>query len=330
MNILLSRTDSIGDVVLTIPMAGYLKSKYPQSKVLFLGKTYTKAIVESSSYIDEFVNWDDFAKNSEREQIELFKSLNIDWIIHVFPNKSLARLAKKSGIKNRVGTSHRTYHWTTCNKLLNFSRKKSDLHESQLNFKLLSPLGITDIPDLESIPDFYGISPNSSSISDLPVKVDSKRINVILHPKSKGSAREWGLENFGKLIELLPQDKFKIFVSGTREDKSQMDSWLKKYSDRAEDITGKLSLEEFIEFIRSSDALVAASTGPLHIAAALGKRAIGIYPPIKPMHPGRWQPIGINSKVLVENKTCSKCRKLTECACMKAIHPQEVVKLLER
>lgn len=328
MNILLSRTDSIGDVVLTIPMAGYLKLKFPECKVFFLGKTYTKAIVESSSFVDEFVNWDDFAMNPEKKQVQLLKSLNIDWLIHVFPNKSIARLAKKAGVKNRIGTSHRTFHWLTCNKLLNFSRKKSDLHESQLNFKLLSPMGINEIPELESVSNFYGISTDRNPDSELPIKADSKRINVILHPKSKGSAREWGLDNFGKLIELLPQDKFKIFVSGTKEDKFQMESWMNTYSDKIEDITGKLSLEQFIDIIGTVDALVAASTGPLHIAAALGKKAIGIYPPIKPMHPGRWQPIGINAKVLVENKICNDCRKSTDCACMKAILPQEVVKLL--
>ena len=77
MNILLSRTDSIGDVILTIPMAGYIKQKLPEAKVFFLGKTYTKAIVESSEYIDEFINWDELSKLSKTEQTEQTISLRV-------------------------------------------------------------------------------------------------------------------------------------------------------------------------------------------------------------------------------------------------------------
>ncbi|MBK7669733.1 MAG: hypothetical protein IPJ32_21845 [Sphingobacteriaceae bacterium] len=32
-----------------------------------------------------------------------------------------------------------------------------------------------------------------------------------------------------------------------------------------------MTLKQFISFINNADALVAASTGPLHIASALGK-----------------------------------------------------------
>ena len=81
--------------------------------------------------------------------------------------------------------------------------------------------------------------------------------------------------------------------------------------------------------IFEADALVAASTGPLHIAAALGKRAIGIYPPIKPMHPGRWAPVGENADYLVLNKVCADCRKEKKCHCMEEIKPKVILQKME-
>ena len=39
-SILISRADSIGDVVLTLPMAGVLKQILPGVKIIFLGKNY--------------------------------------------------------------------------------------------------------------------------------------------------------------------------------------------------------------------------------------------------------------------------------------------------
>ena len=74
-----------------------------------------------------------------------------------------------------------------------------------------------------------------------------------------------------------------------------------------------------ISFINNCHGLVACSTGPLHIAAALGKYALGIYPPMKPIDPGRWAAIGKRTKIFVLKISCSDCR-LAKCGsdCMDA------------
>ncbi len=290
----LSRTDSIGDVVLTLPLAGILKQHFPDCHITFLGMQYTKAIVSCSQYIDDFVDWHELSKLSENEQIDRLRKLRIDVFIHVFPKKEIARLAKKAGIPQRIGTTNRLYHWFTCNKLVRFSRKKSDLHEAQLNIKLLKPLGIQTHYSLDELAGFYGLSPQGKLPHEIQQLIDSEKINVVLHPKSKGSAREWGLDNFEQLITLLPQDKFNVFVSGTEAEGVLFRDQLIRHNPFVHDISGKLSLDELIVFISKIDALIACSTGPLHIAAALGKTAVGIYPVQRPMHPGRWAPVGKN------------------------------------
>ena len=91
---------------------------------------------------------------------------------------------------------------------------------------------------------------------------------------------------------------------------------------------GKLSLDELIAFILACDGLVAASTGPLHIAAALGKRAIGLFSARKPIHPGRWAPLGIQSESLVFDQDCVKCRKKEHCDCINKIPVEHITSLL--
>lgn len=326
---LISRTDSIGDVVLTLPMAGVLKSLYPDSKIIFLGKTYTKPIVDCCSYVDEFLNWDTIKFQDESKQINIVKDKNIDVFIHVFPNKQIAKLAKKAKIPFRIATSHRTYNWLYCNKLVNLSRKKSALHESQLNIKLIKCLGANLFYEVNELNNFIGIK-----AKDIPTPADSlidkNRFNLILHPKSNSSAREWGVENFNNLISLLPQEDYNIFISGTKQEGDFIrESLINKNKEKVHDLTGLFSLEEFISFINKSDCLIAASTGPLHIASALGIKALGIYPPIRPMHPGRWKPIGQRTKVFCKEEECSICRKTKDCLCMKSISPKEVVDYLD-
>ena len=74
MNILLSRTDKIGDVLLTLPTAGVIKKHFPDSTIYFLGRTYTEHLIERSSHIDHFLNWDELKESGAFP--------NIDWIIH--------------------------------------------------------------------------------------------------------------------------------------------------------------------------------------------------------------------------------------------------------
>lgn len=126
LKILLSRTDSIGDVILTLPMAGLIKAKYPHCKVVFLGKAYTKEVISCSQYVDQFMDWDSIQKLDYQGQVNVFKAENIDVFIHVFPNAKIAKLAFKAGIKIRIGTAHRVFHHIYCNTRHTFSRKKSE------------------------------------------------------------------------------------------------------------------------------------------------------------------------------------------------------------
>jgi heptosyltransferase III len=70
-SIIISRTDSIGDVVLTLPMCGILKEKFPSAKIIFLGKGYTEAIVNACQFVDEFMNWDLIDAKSPASQIAI-------------------------------------------------------------------------------------------------------------------------------------------------------------------------------------------------------------------------------------------------------------------
>ena len=326
--IIISRTDSLGDVVLTLPMAGAIKRQNPDTRIIFLGSTYSKSIAETSEFIDEFVNFDDISKKTVKEQIAFFKTLKADAIIHVFPNQEIARLAKKSGIPIRIGTSHRIFHFSTCNRLLNLGRKNAELHEAQLNLKLLTPLYIKHDYNLNEIPELYGFTNYCELDDKLKKLLSGKRKNIILHPKSKGSAREWGLNNFSKLIDLIPANDFKIFITGTKDEGDLMSDFLKKHENKIIDLTGRLSLDELISFISKADALVATSTGPLHIAAAAGIKAIGIYAPMRPIHPGRWKPLGKNADYLVLNKECNDCKDGSICECILSISEEQVFKKL--
>ncbi len=327
LTIIISRTDSIGDVVLTLPLAGIIKQAIPDCRILFLGRNYTKDVIALSKYVDEIISYDYIENLPKNEQIKTFADLNATHILHVFPVREIAILAKHAKIKSRIGTANRIYHWFTCNIKIKLSRKNSNLHEAQLNTKLLEPLGIKKKFSIDEINAGYGFTQIPILEEQFSSLILKNKINVILHPKSKGSAREWGTENFSELILALDKSKFNIFITGTNSEGEMIRLFIKQHPD-AIDLTGRLTLQQFIAFINKCDVLIASSTGPLHIAAALEKKAIGLFAPMRPIHPGRWKPIGLNAKFLVIDKTCSDCRKTQSCHCIKEIKVNSVIKLM--
>lgn len=329
--IIISRTDAIGDVILTLPICGIIKQFYPNIKILFLGRSYTKDVINCCEHVDEFINADEVLKLADKDAVLYLKSLNADGIIHVFPNKRISKISKKAKIKLRVGTTNRIFHWGTANKLVRLSRKNSTLHESQLNCKLLEPLEIFILPDLKEMASFTGFSRIPELTNSGASVLDKNKTKIILHPKSNASAREWSLDHYASLIKQLPKDHFQFFISGTAKEKELLAGWIKTLPPEVVDLTGKFTLNEFIAFINQADYLVAASTGPLHIAAACGIGAIGIYPPIQPMHPGRWQPIGKKAQALVVNKACSDCRKNPQsCNCINEIEAKKIADIIRK
>jgi len=321
--LIISRTDNLGDVILTLPLAGYLKSIIPDLKITFIGKKYTQPVISRCDFVDHFLDKEEVLQDPHK-----LAMVRADTIIFVFPDKELAKVAKAAQIKRRVSTAHRWYNWLYCNHLVDFSRVRSNLHESQLNFKLLKPFKLDrDVSTNEMIP-FYGLGAAEFDFSQI---LKNEKFNLIIHPKSKGHGREWGLENFFKLITELPEDKFSVFLTGLKEEEDLIKSELPQLLvlPRITNLMGKLTLAELNSFINQADGLVASGTGVLHLASALGKYTIGLFPPIKPIHPGRWGPIGRNATYLVRDIDCNQCKGGTQCACMKAIAVKQVKQRLE-
>lgn len=294
--IIVSRTDSIGDVMLTLPICHWIKQHAPTAHIIFLGKGYTKSVVEAYRDVDQFEDWAAHADKNEQDQLSWLKSFNADIFLHVFPNKELARLAKKAKISVRIGTSHRLYHYRTCSHRVNFTRKNSDLHESQLNFELLRPLGLTNVPELNDVT--LATRSFQPEIVELPEPFQSLENFVILHPKSQGSAREWPIEKYVELAQQVTDFGKNVVFTGT-ESEGQL--FRSKLPDNRNifDSTGKLSLDQLIVLIGKSKGLIACSTGPLHIAGFSGIRTVGLFSPQRPIHPGRWKALGPDVRILV-------------------------------
>jgi ADP-heptose:LPS heptosyltransferase len=189
--IIISRTDSLGDVMLTLPLAGLCKQLYPNCEVLFLGRTYTQNILSCFADLDRIITLDELQQMPMYQQINAIQDLHADVIIHVFPNKQIAKLAKAAAIPLRIGTSHRIFHWTTCNKRVNLSRKNSPLHEAQLNLALAKPLGAKEHYTLEEIAELVHFQAKTINFTAKNL-LEEQRFNLVLNKRTPSATEQYG------------------------------------------------------------------------------------------------------------------------------------------
>lgn len=331
VHILISRTDNIGDLVLALPLAAYLKQQFPHCKISFLCRAYAAEVARQSRFVDQVLTLEQLSELGNGLQVDEGAALGpFDVVIFAFPNRRLAQAAKQAKIPLRIGTSHRLYHWLYCNKLAHFSRVNSPLHEAQLNFKLLKPLGLSFVPSLAEIPALYGLQ-GIDSDEPVPQLLQSDRFHLILHPKSNGNGREWPLSHYTELARELQSDpRIQIWITGVEAEGKQMAQTAPDLFSlsNVKSLCGQIDLESFMRIIRHCGGLVASGTGPLHIAAALGKRTLGLFPPLKPIDLGRWGAVGVQAENLSLENPC-QCSTAGNCACMASLSVAQVRKVVE-
>ena len=101
------------------------------------------------------------------------------------------------------------------------------------------------------------------------------------------------MESFETLTRnlLMEQGNLRVVVLGGKED-AELGVRLGAIGARCVDKTGQTTLPEMVEWIRASEVMVTNDTGPMHVAAALGKPVVALFGPTDPRRTGPYQARG--------------------------------------
>jgi lipopolysaccharide heptosyltransferase II len=327
-NLLIVRTDRIGDVVLSLPLAELVKKHYPECRITFLLKDYTKSLAEGHPFIDDILTLNE--KNNEISlinNIRQIKKNSYDVAVVVYPTFITSLIIFLSGIKKRIGTGYRWYSLLFNYKLYEH-RKDALKHELEYNVNLLKYFGIDENVNPSNVNFNLKIAPLDDQRVRTILKakgIDLKKPVIIIHPGSGGSAVDLPQNKLKELIDAIYKNlSAEILISGTKSEMELCHNL--SISGRTKNLAGLFNLAELKALINYSDIFIANSTGPLHIAAALGKYVIGFYPKIPQCSPKRWGPYSDKSIVFTPKLECSNCTR-EQCVrldCMSTIQVSEI------
>ena len=138
----------------------------------------------------------------------------------------------------------------------------------------------------------YGIAGNNDFKQALNQLAESFEIPdkfiMALHGTSR-KAKEWPVENWESFIDTIGSANHYILFPWGNDEEQQRANYLSSKYEKAITIP-KSSLTILSGLIENSAAVIGMDTGLMHIAAALDKKGIGIYPVTEPKLSGALAP----------------------------------------
>lgn len=329
-NILLIRTDRIGDVVLSLPMLPVLKKHFANASITVMVRKYTRELIEKHSCVSEVLQWEENGERTLSEYVKIVKDRQFDIAIVPYPRFILALIIFLAGVPVRVGTGYRWYSFLFTHKIFEH-RKDAKRHEVDYNLNLLTAIGIENF----NTPSFeLGISSDIQNKVDDILHRDGVEKFIVLHIGSGGSARDWPVDNFTTLAERIQKElQIKVVLTGGEHEKMLIESVSNELNFSPFNYAGKFSLLELGALLKRASVFVSNSTGPLHIASAVGTPVIGFYPPIIQCSPVRWGPYTDKKKVFTaDNVVCSLCKgePCRSNVCMEQISVEQVLNTIKQ
>ncbi len=306
------RTDRIGDLVLTLPMAEAIKRSDPAARVTFCVQEYTRPLLSLDPNIDDMIaiGGRDL-DGSVRRFASLLREKRIDVAVFAYPRPRLALAAALARIPVRIGTGYRWYSPLFTRRRAEH-RRSGDRHEMEYNLRLLEETGIR-VPE-ELRPALAIDAFRRSTGKDILQRagIDAGTPFVALHPGSGGSARDWPAERFAELAQglLAAHAVSQILVTGTPAERSLMEI-VSGGDARIRILREELPLDILAAVLAEVRLFVSNSTGPLHIAAACRVPVLGFYPFGTAVNARRWGPRAEHATVLspFPDPACTACQR---------------------
>ena len=324
-NILIIKMSSLGDVLHTLPFVAELRERFPQARLTWLVHPQFSGFVPDPPMVDEVIYFDKVKFNKMslgkkwscfKEMRSLLHSRNFDLVIDMQGLFKSAVLAAISGCNNRIGYCEMREGSGLVSKAITGAHAKDHVIERYLDVARYLGCAIKDIrfpmPDLQK--EWQAVQEKTEAV---------KEPYVVLVPGARWETKNWPIEYFSELAEMILRDGKQVVLAGGPED-IPLGSQISELSPGVTDLTGKTGLRELGALIQHCSAYISGDTGPLFIASAMKRPLIALYGPTRPDRTG---PYGSSEAVIMTAPVpCAGCLK-KHCGkwiCMKAIMPEMV------
>ena len=290
MNILVVRTDKLGDFITALPTMYVLKKHNPQNRIVVLVAPLNKALAKSCEFIDEVLV--DDGKSSLFALSRRLKRAQIDLSVTLFSNTRVAIAQFLAGIKERYAPATKIAQ-IFYNHRIKQRRSEVKMTEFEYNLALVREV-FTDIDIIYPKPLLQ--FDDSKAIYEKFCRENGiKREVIAFHVGFGGSSdANWNLDEYEVLIrDVLTQEKYDVVLTFGPDESALREEMQKRLKE--EKVVFYLSNEGIVNFaklIANFKMFVSTSTGTYHLASLVGTPTMTFFGDSNFASAKRWKSIG--------------------------------------
>lgn len=302
-NILIVRTDRIGDVVLTTPAIKALHQAYPAARISILVTPSTYDLVNGNPYLDEIL----VDERSGRHKglfgffrlVRQIRLKQFDLVIIFHSKRRYNLTCCLAGIPCRLGYKNEKFGFLLTFPLKD-TRSLGEKHEAEYCLDVLKAIGIEN----DELDLFVPLQKQAEDWMMDWMQENQLKPNefITIHPGASDPAKCWSAANFALLMDRLSERYgLKIVLIGSPQTIPVAEDILRQTRRHSLylDLTGKTSLSQTVSLLKRTRLLISNDSGPVHVAAGMGSSVISIFLRDQPgINAERWKPLGTKSFIL--------------------------------
>jgi heptosyltransferase I len=322
-NLLVVRLGSLGDLIHTLPAVAALRTGFPSARLDWVVEEKWSALVELVTVVDQVIPW----RRGVSNFLTCARSLRKNHYSCAIDFQGLyksALLARFSGAPRRIGFDAGYAREPGAARFYSRRVIPTGRHVAELNLSLAVAAGAPRT-DVMACP--LKVPEESPALRQM---LEREKLSeyCVISPGGGWRSKCWPPERYGALCaELWRRLSTRVVVNAGPGEEALAREVIAS-AGPASPVLFAPSLRELAALVGQARVVVAADTGPMHLAAALGTPVVALFGPTDPVRNGPI-PKGIVLRNASENETTYK-RGDSYAPSMLALSVEQVTAAVER
>jgi ADP-heptose:LPS heptosyltransferase len=300
--VLVYRLGSLGDTIVSLPCFHAIERAFPASRRLVLTNVPVnskaaplEAILGNSGLIHGAVSYPVGTRSlfALWQLYRRIRALKADTLVYLTPARGLKAARRDQlffrlcGVKRLIGvplsTDLQQNRVNAANGLME--------HEAERLARCLAPDIAVDTRQ-ESGGWSLRLTDQEVAKGDQQVSPFRDAPFVAINMGGKVARNDWGVDHWSTLIPELSKrlPGWGLLVVGGPEDRDRAQAIVQLWGGPSVDACGRLLPRETAAAVRHAEVFIGHDSGPMHLAAAMAVRCVGLFGENNP--PGKWHPYG--------------------------------------
>ena len=313
--ILIIKPSSLGDVIHALPVLAALRAARPHAHIAWLLSNSFVPLLEHHPLLDQVIPFDrarygriwrsPSALGAFWQFVARLRREHFDLVVDLQGLVRSGLLGVLGGVPHRLGFADaREGAWLFYSRRVRVPAQCS--HAVDRNLHLVRSLGIGSGPARFPL----AITPaERNAARRLLARAGGATPFTAVIPGTRWESKRWPAERVAALIDRLCEAGLgPCVLLGSPADRARADAVCAACSAPVVDLVGRTSLRELTALIEAAARVVCQDSGPMHIAAALGKPTVAVFGPTNPRRTGPYSSAAV---VVRQELPCMPCYRRT-------------------